>query len=138
MTGLNGVSYSDTFHYAGVSAKNVTLGVPRLKELINVTKKLKTPSLTMYEKGSVKVYGYTGQKRIVEGIRSSLEYKTLQDIIKSSDIIQSLDQEYSKDFEIIDLYRELYDYTDFPIPEEFLSLRLEFCSKDLEYVDISQ
>ena len=25
----------NTFHYAGVSAKNVTLGVPRLKEIIN-------------------------------------------------------------------------------------------------------
>lgn len=33
----------NTFHYAGVSAKNVTLGVPRLKELINISKKPKTP-----------------------------------------------------------------------------------------------
>lgn len=33
----------NTFHHSGVSAKNVTLGVPRLKELINVAKKLKTP-----------------------------------------------------------------------------------------------
>uniref|UniRef100_H2Z9E4 DNA-directed RNA polymerase subunit n=1 Tax=Ciona savignyi TaxID=51511 RepID=H2Z9E4_CIOSA len=38
----------NTFHYAGVSAKNVTLGVPRLKELINVSKKPRTPSLTIY------------------------------------------------------------------------------------------
>lgn len=38
----------NTFHYAGVSAKNVTLGVPRLKEIINVSKKPKTPSLTVY------------------------------------------------------------------------------------------
>jgi DNA-directed RNA polymerase II subunit RPB1 len=29
----------NTFHYAGVSSKNVTLGVPRLKEIINVAKK---------------------------------------------------------------------------------------------------
>ena len=35
----------NTFHFAGVGAKNVTLGVPRLKELINVAKKVKTPSL---------------------------------------------------------------------------------------------
>lgn len=40
----------NTFHYAGVSAKNVTLGVPRLKEIINVSKKPKTPSLTVYLK----------------------------------------------------------------------------------------
>lgn len=38
----------NTFHYAGVSAKNVTLGVPRLKEIINVSKKPKTPSLTVF------------------------------------------------------------------------------------------
>ena len=38
----------NTFHYAGVSAKNVTLGVPRLKEIINVSKRPKTPSLTVY------------------------------------------------------------------------------------------
>lgn len=35
----------NTFHFAGVSAKNVTLGVPRLKEIINVSKNIKTPSL---------------------------------------------------------------------------------------------
>jgi len=40
----------NTFHYAGVSAKNVTLGVPRLKEIINVSKKPKTPSLTVFLK----------------------------------------------------------------------------------------
>uniref|UniRef100_A0A6C0JS58 DNA-directed RNA polymerase n=1 Tax=viral metagenome TaxID=1070528 RepID=A0A6C0JS58_9ZZZZ len=38
----------NTFHYAGVSSKNVTLGIPRLKEIINVSKKLKTPSNTIY------------------------------------------------------------------------------------------
>jgi hypothetical protein len=38
----------NTFHYASVSSKNVTLGVPRLKEIINVGKNIKTPSLTVY------------------------------------------------------------------------------------------
>ena len=38
-----------TFHCAGVSAKNVTLDVPRLQEIINVnSKKPETPSLTIY------------------------------------------------------------------------------------------
>lgn len=127
----------NTFHSAGISAKNITLGVPRLKELINVTKKLKAPSLTMYEKDLVKDLNPTGQKRIVEGIRSSLEYKTLQDIIKSSDIVYSDDEEYSDDFDIIDIYKDLYEYTDSPFPENFQSLRLQFSSKELEYVDTS-
>ena len=42
---------SNTFHYAGVSAKNVTLGVPRLKELINISKRIRTPSVTIYLEG---------------------------------------------------------------------------------------
>lgn len=41
----------NAFHYAGVSAKNVTLGIPRLKEIINVSKKQKTPSLTVFLMG---------------------------------------------------------------------------------------
>jgi DNA-directed RNA polymerase II subunit RPB1 len=98
---------------------------------------LKTPSLTLYEDGSVKNFGIQGQKRIVEGIRSSLEYKTLQDIIKSSDIIWSDDEEYSGDFDIIDIYRNIYEFTDNPIPDKFLSLRFQFSSKELEYVDTS-
>ena len=38
----------NTFHNAGISSKNVTLGVPRLKEVINVAKTLKTPSLKVF------------------------------------------------------------------------------------------
>lgn len=40
----------NTFHFAGVSSMNVTLGVPRLEELINCTKseKMKTPSTTLH------------------------------------------------------------------------------------------
>jgi DNA-directed RNA polymerase II subunit RPB1 len=38
----------NTFHFAGVSSKNVTLGVPRLKEIINISKKPKAPSLTVF------------------------------------------------------------------------------------------
>ena len=38
----------NTFHNAGNSAKNVTLGVPRLKEIINVAKNIKTPGMKIY------------------------------------------------------------------------------------------
>lgn len=38
----------NTFHFAGVSAKNVTLGVPRLTEHINLAKTIKTPTVTAY------------------------------------------------------------------------------------------
>ena len=32
-----------TFHFAGVASMNVTLGVPRIKEIINATDKISTP-----------------------------------------------------------------------------------------------
>ena len=35
-----------TFHFAGVASMNVTLGVPRLKEIINGSKKISTPIIT--------------------------------------------------------------------------------------------
>jgi len=32
-----------TFHFAGVASMNVTLGVPRINEIINATKFISTP-----------------------------------------------------------------------------------------------
>ena len=40
----------NTFHLAGVSDKNVTLGIPRLRELLDVSKNIKTPYMTVYYK----------------------------------------------------------------------------------------
>jgi DNA-directed RNA polymerase II subunit RPB1 len=37
----------NTFHHAGVAAKNVTLGVPRIKELIDCTRNMKTPAMRL-------------------------------------------------------------------------------------------
>lgn len=37
-----------TFHFAGVSSMNVTLGVPRLKEIINASKLISTPIITAH------------------------------------------------------------------------------------------
>ncbi|XP_020113844.1 DNA-directed RNA polymerase III subunit 1 isoform X2 [Ananas comosus] len=35
-----------TFHFAGVASMNVTLGVPRIREIINAAKNIKTPIIT--------------------------------------------------------------------------------------------
>ena len=37
-----------TFHFAGVASMNITLGVPRIKEIINASKKISTPIVTAY------------------------------------------------------------------------------------------
>lgn len=73
----------NTFHYAGVSAKNVTLGVPRLKEIINVSKKPKTPSLTVFLVGQPARDAEKAKVR-AEPVISFGEYKKyqLKDFIK--------------------------------------------------------
>ena len=35
-----------TFHFAGVASMNVTLGVPRIKEIINASKLISTPIIS--------------------------------------------------------------------------------------------
>lgn len=42
----NGMQMYDTFHFAGVASMNITLGVPRIKEIINASKKISSPIIT--------------------------------------------------------------------------------------------
>jgi DNA-directed RNA polymerase II subunit RPB1 len=72
----------NTFHYAGVSAKNVTLGVPRLKEIINVSKSVKTPSLTIFLQEEV-----SGDSEVAKMVHSMIEYTVLGDIVKLTEIL---------------------------------------------------
>lgn len=71
----------NTFHYAGVSAKNVTLGVPRLKEIINVSKNTKTPSLTVFLKPD-----FAADKEKAKEIQASLQHTTLRDVTQCTEI----------------------------------------------------
>jgi DNA-directed RNA polymerase III subunit RPC1 len=36
-----------TFHFAGISSMNITQGVPRINEIINCTKNITTPIITI-------------------------------------------------------------------------------------------
>ncbi|CAI9097414.1 OLC1v1033836C1 [Oldenlandia corymbosa var. corymbosa] len=75
----------NTFHFAGVSAKNVTLGVPRLKEIINVAKKIKTPSLSVYLKPVPKITNDASMER-ARNVQCALEYTTLRGVIQATEI----------------------------------------------------
>lgn len=66
----------NTFHNAGISSKNVTLGVPRLKEVINVSKNLKTPYMKIPLLPNVRK-----QQDIVNRIAKQIEYQNLQHIV---------------------------------------------------------
>jgi len=37
-----------TFHFAGIASMNVTLGVPRIKEIFNATVTIKTPIIKIF------------------------------------------------------------------------------------------
>jgi DNA-directed RNA polymerase II subunit RPB1 len=43
----------NTFHLAGVSERNVTLGIPRLRELLDASKNIKTPIMTIFFKQKI-------------------------------------------------------------------------------------
>jgi len=73
----------NTFHYAGVSSKsNVTRGVPRLKELLNCTKNIKNPSLTIYLKDDIKIKDI----KEIKQISNDIVITKIKDIIKSTSI----------------------------------------------------
>ncbi|KZO99631.1 beta and beta-prime subunits of DNA dependent RNA-polymerase [Calocera viscosa TUFC12733] len=71
----------NTFHYAGVSSKNVTLGVPRLKEIINVATNLKTPRLKVYLDAEIAISPDSSKAVLTE-----LAHATLRTITKSTEI----------------------------------------------------
>lgn len=76
----------NTFHYAGVSSKNVTLGVPRLKEIINVAKCPKTPSLTVFLKRKI-----SSDVELTKRVLSRLEHTTLRHICDETAIFYDPD-----------------------------------------------
>ncbi|GLI67975.1 hypothetical protein VaNZ11_012311 [Volvox africanus] len=71
----------NTFHFAGVSAKNVTLGVPRLTELINLAKNIKTPTLTVHL-----LPGLRENKDRAKEVQAKLEYTCFRNVVKTTEI----------------------------------------------------
>lgn len=71
----------NTFHYAGVSSKNVTLGVPRLKEIINVATNIKTPSLTVHLDPEIAV-----SSSLAKNVQQELAYTSLRTVTAAVEI----------------------------------------------------
>ena len=103
----------NTFHLAGVSAANVTLGVPRLKEVINVAKNLKTPSMMIHLKGKKDNEGNVNLEYNADEIltlKGKMEYTSLLNIVSLSEIYYDPDIRHTiieGDQEIIDEYFEI-------------------------------
>jgi len=125
---LGGLHIRDTFHSAGIASKtNITSGVPRIKELITLSKKPKTPSMTVYINGKT--------KDEIDIAKNKLEYTSLSDILLQSKIYFDPDITNSKITE--DAKWLAYDYKLYN--EESLDemnysmyvIRIEICSNEL-------
>ncbi|KAK3699426.1 hypothetical protein QZH41_018587, partial [Actinostola sp. cb2023] len=98
----------NTFHYAGVSAKNVTLGVPRLKEIINVSKKPKTPSLTVFLIGQA-----ARDAEMAKAVLCRLEHTTLRKVTANTAIYYDPDPQNTvivEDQDFVNVYYEMPDF----------------------------
>ncbi|KAL0051000.1 hypothetical protein WJX82_000334 [Trebouxia sp. C0006] len=107
----------NTFHFAGVSAKNVTLGVPRLTEIINIAKNIKTPSLEVHlhvqrEDGT---WGACKDREQAKAVQCQLEYTTLRRVTEATEIHYDPDPQdtvIEEDKEFVTQYFDMPD-TDF-------------------------
>ena len=96
----------NTFHFAGVSAKsNVTRGIPRLKELIHVSKNMKSPSTIVYLRDDM-----CDDQLKARFAKHQMEYTVLKDVISSSAIYYDPkhvedDTDISEDKQLLAFYR---------------------------------
>lgn len=113
----------NTFHYAGVSAKNVTLGVPRLKEIINISKKPKTPSLTVFLTGAA-----ARDAEKAKDVLCRLEHTTLRKVTANTAIYYDpdpLNTVISEDQEFVNVYYEMPDFDTTRISPWLLRIELD-------------
>uniref|UniRef100_A0A6C0BL64 DNA-directed RNA polymerase n=1 Tax=viral metagenome TaxID=1070528 RepID=A0A6C0BL64_9ZZZZ len=134
----------NAFHHTGQGSKaNVTRGVPRLKELLSLSRNPKTPSLTIYvvdeyfiqkfdNEANVKSIKQTNSDRI-EAIGADIEYTILRDLLLSTEIFYDEDDHHTcipEDQEFVESYYALLPDID-PINSRQVSqfkwlLRMEF------------
>jgi DNA-directed RNA polymerase III subunit RPC1 len=65
-----------TFHFAGVASMNVTLGVPRIKEIINASKNISTPIMHV-------ALATDGNEHAARVVKVRLEKTMLKEVVKS-------------------------------------------------------
>jgi DNA-directed RNA polymerase beta' subunit len=79
---VNGLEVVDTFHFAGVSSKsNATRGVPRIEEILSLSKNPKNTSVAIYLPEN-----NIDNKVKAEQMRHIIEHTSLRDIVKSVSI----------------------------------------------------
>jgi DNA-directed RNA polymerase II subunit RPB1 len=103
---MNGVCVRDTFHNAGVASKsNVTRGVPRIEEILRLTKHPKNPSLTVH----LKPLDEDSQER-AKKFANMLEHTRLSDVVQSIQICFDPDENNTKVVEDRVLIEQFYEF----------------------------
>ena len=95
----------NTFHFAGVSSKNVTLAVPRLKE---ISKNPKAPSLTVFLTENA-----ARDSEKAKTVLCRLEHTTLRKVTANTAIYYDPDPQNTvtaKDQECVNVYYEMPDF----------------------------
>ena len=95
----------NTFHSAGIASMNVTLGVPRLKEVINVAKTIKTPSLKIFLTPDLEL-NFKDASRVGDQI----QYTNLSNLVSDWGIYYDpdpLETIIQDDKQLIEIYREV-------------------------------
>jgi DNA-directed RNA polymerase II subunit RPB1 len=113
----------NTFHFAGVSSKNVTLGVPRLKEIINISKRPKSPSLTVFLTGQA-----ARDAEKAKNVLCRLEHTTLRKVTANTAIYYDPDPQntvIAEDQEFVNVYYEMPDFDPSRISPWLLRIELD-------------
>ena len=120
----------NTFHSAGVSSASQTVrGVPRIKELLSVSKNIKGPSTKVYINE-----GINKDREKCKTILNSLETTYIKDIISSSTIYYDPSDSTTtigEDTEFIKIYKEFEKQDDNCDKESPWLLRFEFNEKKM-------
>ncbi|KAK3341342.1 hypothetical protein B0T25DRAFT_338943 [Lasiosphaeria hispida] len=99
----------NTFHFAGVSSKNVTLGVPRLKEILNVASNIKTPSMIVY------LDSENASQEAAKKLRNAVEHTSLRSVTAVTEIYYDPDitsTNIPEDFDMVESYFLIPDSTE--------------------------
>ncbi|CAF3626686.1 unnamed protein product [Rotaria sp. Silwood1] len=114
---------STILHYTAVSGKNITLGIPRLKEIIKVSKKPRTPSLTIYLTGQAK-----NDVEKCKEVCCRIEHCTLRKVTTNTIICYDPDPKetvISEDQQWVNTYYEMHDQDIRNLSEWLLRIELD-------------
>lgn len=121
----------DSFHVSGTDAAvKATSGVPRLKEILSVSKNIKTPMMNIHLKNDIGIIEEGNENESFKNVfkvKNSIEIVRLSDILESSSIYWDDGTNIGNDEEFLNIYNTFLSInTDDTSNESKLVLRMVF------------